>query len=75
MTEEETLLLSWKNSLEEESIISNDSFFDGKFVVLTVTRCINEYDIGKNLVAKCHFQVDDINRAIDFLSNNRDCLI
>lgn len=75
MTKEETLLHSWKNSLGEESVFSNDYSVDGNIAILTVTRCINEYDTGRGLYVKCRFQVDDINRAIDFLSNNRDCLI
>ena len=53
MTEEETLLLSWKKSLGEESVISNDYSIEGDIVILTVTRCVHEFDIGKSLVAKC----------------------
>lgn len=75
MAEEETLLLSWKKSLGEESVISNDYSVEGDTVTLTVTRCIHEFDIGKSLVVKCHFHLDDINRAIEFLSNNRNILI
>lgn len=74
MTEEETLLLSWKKSLGEESVISNDYSIESDIVILTVTRCVHEFDIGKSLVAKCRLQVDDIKQAIEFLSNNRDCL-
>ena len=75
MTEEETLLLSWRNSLREEDVISNDYSIEGETVTLTATRCVNENDIGKSLIVKCRLHVDDINRAIEFLSTKRDCLI
>lgn len=75
MTEEETLLLSWRNSLRKEDIISNDFSIDGETVILTVNRCVDEYDVGKSLVAKCSLQFDSINHAIEFLSNNKQCLI
>ena len=75
MSEEETLLLSWKNSLSNEEAVSNDYSIDGNIVFLTVTRCVDEYDVGKSLFAKCSLQLDSINHAIEFLSNNRECLI
>lgn len=58
----------------EESVISNDYSIEDGTVILTVTRCIREFDIGKSLVAKCRFKVDYIKRAIEFFPNNRDCI-
>ena len=49
-----------EKSLEKENTISNDYSVEGETVILTDTRCIHEFDIGKGLVANCRLHVDDI---------------
>lgn len=74
MQEIEDLLLSWKNSLPEDSILSNDYSIEDDSVILTVSRCINQNDIGESLVEICPLQKERIISAINYLSSNRERL-
>lgn len=74
MTPEETLLISWRNSLPQNSIISNDYSIENGVAILTMTRCLNENDLGKTLIMKCPATIRDIEAAIELLSSNRERL-